>query len=377
VDIFISVLFIADIIYVRAYGHLITFHMVLARNVLNGLWDIIFSLTRWSDFLFLSDIPLLLLISSKTEWKNASRRILLFFTSFVLSAAVLCLRFIQLQESKAISDFKMHTLWMSPIGNHMYDIYSFIYESTDPLSEKETTEVDTWLENNRKFSGPSADFAALEGMSRGKNLIIIQFESLESFLIGRSFYGQEITPNINKLLGSSIYFRNIVEQVMDGNSSDAEFMFNTSLYPIRRGSTFISFGDKEYPSLQKLLKDMEYTTIAIHGDDREYWNRDEAFPALGFDRYIDETDFIDKTAIGMGISDCSLFKQTALEIEDLREPFSIFVITLTSHGPFNIGENKYLDLPLKDVSSDYLQSIHYTDKMFGEFYEWLSAKGYL
>src|SRR3712207_8394892 len=39
-----------------------------------------------------------------------------------------------------------------------------------------------------------------KGIFKGKNLITIQIESLENFVIGKSIDGEEITPNLNKLL---------------------------------------------------------------------------------------------------------------------------------------------------------------------------------
>lgn len=197
-------------------------------------------------------------------------------------------------------------------------------------------------------------------------------------MIGKSYYGQEITPNINKLLNNSIYFSNIVEQVRDGNSSDAELLYNASVLPLKGGSAFLRFGENKYITLPKLLHNKGYVSIAIHGDDKEFWNRDYVFPAFGFDEYIDEQKFDDKSLAGMGISDKSLFNQTIKEIKKLKEPYNIFVITLTSHMPFILDkEDQFLNLPDNDISSQYLQSIHYTDKVFGEFYDQLDSEGLL
>ena len=69
--------------------------------------------------------------------------------------------------------------------------------------------------------------------SKGKNLIYIQVESLENFVIGQKINGKEITPNLNKLVQSSLYFPNTFEQVNEGTSSDADLMVNTSMLPLR------------------------------------------------------------------------------------------------------------------------------------------------
>lgn len=55
-------------------------------------------------------------------------------------------------------------------------------------------------------------------------------ESFQNFLINLKIDGQEITPNMNKLAASSFYFPRFYQQVGQGNTSDAEFIVNTSFY---------------------------------------------------------------------------------------------------------------------------------------------------
>jgi phosphoglycerol transferase MdoB-like AlkP superfamily enzyme len=288
------------------------------------------------------------------------------------------MQFIKYEDSKTLGNNKLHPLLMSPIGYHMFDIYRFWYEKSEPLDNNDIAMINSWLEENSKYNIPAKNYEYLKGIAKGKNIIAIQFESLENIIINQSYYNSEITPNINKLLKSSIYFNNIYEQVRDGNSSDAELMFNTSIYPLNNGSTFLRFSDNNYNSLPYLLNVYGYTSIAVHGDDKEFWNRDRVFPSLGFDDYVYEENFIYKELEGMGISDESLFLQSFEELKKINDPFYLYIITLTSHMPFNISENnKFLNLPYNDYSCNYLQSIHYTDKVFGEFYKKLDENGYL
>ncbi len=46
------------------------------------------------------------------------------------------------------------------------------------------------------------------GIGKGKNLIVIQVEALQNFVINHYYHGQEITPNLNKLIREqgSLYF---------------------------------------------------------------------------------------------------------------------------------------------------------------------------
>lgn len=378
-DLFTSILFIIDIIYVRAYGHLISIYMMFAKDVTKDLSASIISLVRCTDFLMLIDLPFLFILSLKSKYRErVSNKKILFVFTLIFSIFGICFQFNKLENNKVLGNYRMQALFMSPIGYHMYDLYRFIYDKTDTLSNKDINEINTWLEENEKYQKPDSKYIKLKGLIKGKNIIAIQVESLENILIGQNYYGQEITPNINKLLSSSIYFNNIHEQVKDGNSSDAELLTLTSTYPISSGSAFLRFGGNNYVTLPKLLKEQGYTSIAIHGDEKEFWNRNNVYPALGFEKFVSEENFEDKTSVGMGITDKSLFTQSISEIKKLKNPYNVFLITLTSHMPFDINKDmQYLNIPEDGETSKYLQSIHYTDKVFGDFYNSLKTDGLL
>lgn len=246
-SLFISVLFVVDIIYSRAYGHLISIYMIFAKVVSEDLSASALSLIKWTDFLMFLDLPFLFILAIKSKaGDRVKKRIFLFYFTIVFSAAAICFQFVQLEQRNILGNYNSQLLLMSPIGYHMFDIYRFAYERTYKLNNEDIVAVDDWMEKNAKYQIPKEDYAYLGGSIKGKNIIAIQIESLENIVVGLTNNGQEITPNINKLLGSSIYFKHIHEQVRDGNSSDAELLFNTSLYPISNGSSFLRFGENTY-----------------------------------------------------------------------------------------------------------------------------------
>src|SRR5690606_30493531 len=125
----------------------------------------------------------------------------------------------------------------------------------------------------------------------GKNLIVIQMESLQNFVLDLEIDGVEITPNMNKLLTESYYFNNFYQQVGQGNTSDAEYVVNTSLYIPERGAATQMYANKQLPSLPKLLKQENYTSATFHTNVVEFWNRAELYSSLGFDHYYDAQYF--------------------------------------------------------------------------------------
>ncbi|WP_415338305.1 sulfatase-like hydrolase/transferase, partial [Clostridium perfringens] len=140
------------------------------------------------------------------------------------------------------------------VGYHEYDLTSYILKKDKKLSTEEKVEINKWFEENKETL-PDNKY---KGLGKGKNLIIIQWESLENFAINYKVDGQEITPNMNKLLSNSLYFDNIYEQNKNGTTSDAELMANTSLLPISESAYFIQYPWKKQNTLQRLLEKHGY-----------------------------------------------------------------------------------------------------------------------
>ncbi|NMR95768.1 LTA synthase family protein, partial [Vibrio parahaemolyticus] len=69
------------------------------------------------------------------------------------------------------------------------------------------------------------------GIGAGKNLIVIQVEALQNFVLFEEINGFEITPNLNKLVKDSgtLYYDNFFQLVGKGNTSDAEVAILNSL----------------------------------------------------------------------------------------------------------------------------------------------------
>ena len=236
----------------------------------------------------------------------------------------------------------------------------------------------------------------------GKNIIAIHAESMQNFVIGLEFNGVEVTPNLNKLAATGIYFDNFYSQVSVGTSSDAEFTLNTSLMPANIGTAFGNYFDKEYVTIPKLLKEKGYYTFAMHGNNADYWNRRVMHKNLGYDRLYAKADFEIDEVIGLGLSDVSFFKQAVQKLKVIKEENDKFYgtfIMLTNHTPFS-ETDKYgeFDVSLKETVlnpetgvleeivylymegtklGNYFKSVHYADYALGVFLEELEKNDLL
>ena len=227
---------------------------------------------------------------------------------------------------------------------------------------------------------------------KGKNIIGIHAESIQSFVIGLKINGVEVTPNLNKLANGGLYFDNFYSQVSVGTSSDTEFTLATSLMPSNTGTAFGNYFDKTYIAMPQLLKDDGYYTFAMHGNNADYWNRRVMHKTLGYDYFYAKADFdIDET-IGLGLSDSSFFRQSVEKLKKITAEHDKYYgtfIMLTNHTPFSevdkYGEfdvGKTVDKVKYQYMEDtklgnYLKSVHYADKCLGEFFKALEENGML
>ena len=231
----------------------------------------------------------------------------------------------------------------------------------------------------------------------GKNLIVIHAESLQTLAMKQEFNGKEVTPNLNKLAREGIFFSNFYSQVGVGTSSDAEFTFSTSMMPSSNGTVFVNYYDREYVTIQKLLKEKSYYVFSMHGNTGSFWNRDVMHKNMGYDVFFDKDHYVIDETIGLGLSDKSFFKQSTEIIKNIKDsydgPFYANLITLTNHTPFSdvdlldeldttlkvnidgqIVERDYID---GTVLGNYFRSVHYEDAAIGEFILELDEAGLL
>ena len=241
----------------------------------------------------------------------------------------------------------------------------------------------------------------------GYNVIVIHLESMMQFLIGLEINGQEVTPNMNKLARESMYFDNFYSQVSVGTSSDAEFTLNTSLLPAQSGTVAVSYYNRNYVSLEKLLKEKGYYTFSMHGNKATMWNRANLHESLGYERFYSQDDYDIDEVIGLGLSDKSFFRQSEVKLGEIKEMvdssekynnYMGTILMLSNHTPFEDpyyleGENAFdvryhtgkFDDDGNEIVYDYLleedvetigryiRSAHYADEALGEFMEYVNT----
>ncbi|GIO68636.1 hypothetical protein J21TS3_34570 [Paenibacillus cookii] len=380
VNIILTGVFFAVIMYFKYYGVIVNYHALAQVNQVTEVKSSVFSLMDPYYLLVFADIIVLLVLLLKSrkvkEWRISIKRKPK--KSVVSVVFILCLvvcLFNILPNRASMNEIKK-AQQMGILNYEAYTIFSQKKEPLIPLENIHQADID-------KLKGITVpDHPKYFGNAKGKNLIIIQLESFQNFLIGLKIDGKEITPNMNKLAKEQLYFSNFNQQVGQGNTSDAEFVVNTSFYIPPDGAATQRYVDKKLPSLPRLLEQNGYNTLTLHTNKVHFWNREELYSSLGFQHYYDQSYFGEDDLVFFGASDEVLYAKTAKKLQELdREdkPFYAQIISMSAHHPFTIPARKYkMELPERYQGTfvgDYIRAQNYADYALGLFIEDLKQKG--
>ncbi|MGB9821122.1 MAG: LTA synthase family protein [Pseudothermotoga sp.] len=362
----LSIALFADFLYFQNFGTLPSVKQLVLLPQVGKLGANIKYFTNFFSVLFIADlIPLGIFdrkryLSIKGSIPQTPR--------WAFATIVLCGIF-------AISPLVAERLKPSQVFNrygflayHVYDVANLFTKSKQEVTS--SVQVSPQQTPKRKYWGV--------GINR--NVIVIQLESFQNFLIDLKYNDQEITPNLNMLAHrDSIYFTNYYQQTGAGNTADAEFVSLVSLHAIGDEIAYEKYDDIEFYALPRILKDHGFHTIAMHGNVGWFWNREKIYPHLGFEEFISLEKLNQDIIFGMGLNDLSFFEQAVDILKSRPKPFFSFLVTISSHTPFLIPDQfKSLNLLAEHqdtIFGNYLQAVHYADYALGRFIEKLKDEG--
>lgn len=219
---------------------------------------------------------------------------------------------------------------------------------------------------------PESNFSVHIPPEKQRNIIAIQVESLDKHVIHHTVNDKLVMPFLHRLTQKSIYFSNVFAQHTSvGGTSDAEFCVLTSQYPLGHKGTFFTVGLEQLPSIPAILNRNGFATLAFHGNSGSYFNRKRGLIGLGFQRTFFKDDFtITNPDKWYALKDKDFLHQVQQILSDTGYPYFAFILTLTSHTPFNlIDEKDYVsDFDAEEpVVKNYLNSMAYVDSALEEF----------
>lgn len=382
VDLLVSAVYIAVTIFYKYFGVIPTYHALKQVGQVSEVKGSVFSLMHASFLFLFTDIGLFLIaiLASRAfrKWgkaRSVRERGVFVSITLILSFA---LSFAGIWFNKDIINELRQAEVMDILNYQVYATVASVQDvSIDP---KEVTQDS--IDQIKLVQTPGLADPQYWAQAKGKNVIIIQMEAFQNFLIDMKLDGQEVTPNMNKLVRDSYYFPNFFQQVGQGNTSDSEFVVNTSFYVPKYDAATMVYANKQLPSMPKTFAANGYQTATFHTNDVLFWNRNNLYKALGWQKYYDDDFFGESDIVAFGSSDEVLYDKTAdelLKMQQSGKPFYTQILSMSGHHPFNLPKQKYnITLPERfenTLVGNYIRAENYADKALGQFVDKLKKNG--
>ena len=187
------------------------------------------------------------------------------------------------------------------------------------------------------------------GKYKDNNLIIVQLEGLDSWLINKND-----TPTLYNMMKNSINFTNHYSYYNGGGSTfNSEFAVNTGfITPLSYTQNAYTFNKNSFPySLAHLFKEQGYAVNAFHMNTKEYYSRGTNYKNWGYDNYyglVDQNTYKDNSYY---LDRELILNEEFKEKMFGSEKFVDYIITYTNHMPFSPEKGNckmLLDLDSKD-----------------------------
>lgn len=376
-----SVIMIANTLFYKFYDDIMTLPILLQMDNTGGLGSSVMNLIDFKVLFLVMNLPILMIANRRL--KDSTKGTPHFYKKYFISMIGAYLLTFGLSYLSGLPMFNVpynREVMIKTLGIYQYGLYDIYLSLTTPIDyalaeNNEFIEVSNYVKSNQ--INPNSE---LFGVAKDQNIIVISLESLQEFAINLEVNGEEVTPFLNQFIQECYYFDNFYQQTSQGKTSDAEFITENSLYAADRGSAFYAKSQNQYESLASIFKGQGYYTAVFHANEKEFWNRETMYEALGFDHFFDESAFLvnEENSFGWGLTDEAFFEQTLDYLKGLPQPFYAKLLTLTNHYPFEIPEQYQYISPGEtnnEIVNHYITTVRYLDEALKSFITNLKESG--
>ena len=388
VGIFGSLILLADVVYYRFFGDVLSTPALLAVHQTGHVFGSVGSLVTPGLLWLVADWPfacwLAARVSSDPSLSPAPRARAIAaaaaLVTIVVAGAALSAPHVfastpldQMFRARAVVE------QLGPFGYHAYDVWNYARTTwlRPPATDAQVQDAFAWFIERAPLRAAGSTF----GAARGRSLIVVQVESLQNFAVDFRVGGQEVMPHLRRWTRDSLRFTNVTDETSEGRTSDAEFATMTSLLPLDHGAVAFRFPANHYASLPRVLSEHGYATLSAVPFEPGFWNRQVMHPAYGFEHSLFEPDFTLTEQIGWGLNDRDFLQQMVPRLESLERPFAAWLITLSLHHPFENFPvaHKVLRLGALEGTSfgNYLHTMRFFDQALEDFRAALGRDGLL
>lgn len=193
------------------------------------------------------------------------------------------------------------------------------------------------------------------------NILIIILEGYGSYYLNDPD-GNDVSPNIKRLIKESIYFDNVYANSFRTDRGLVSALSGHVSYPTT-SIMKIPAKSQNLPGIAHTLQNAGYSTEFLYGGDINFTNMKSYFTSTGYSHLIADTDFElqERNSSSWGAHDQYTFKKLMelIKAKPTDKPWHIGFLTLSSHEPFEV--------PYQRLKDKKLNSFAYTDHCLGTF----------
>ena len=385
----ITIIIYADFLYYTYSTNFLSFYQIdnikYSKEIASGLGYII---NIKSFFMFFIDNVIIAFLSviankrlEKTYYNNKILKAIVIIIILILNIVVV---------KRKINDIYISKGYNKSLIVQDASIYYYHYEDAKDyifsllIKEKiDEEKLENIYNENIKEKPKQTDYT---GIAENYNVIIVQLESLNEYVIGKKVNGKEITPNLNKFFNENIYCNNMYNQGL-GTTADSEFEMENSMYPLENGYVFQKYYNNAWVDIYTTLRENNYYTSFMHPNTSTFWNREEVYKTgYQIDEYNDINSFPNIERAGEFYSDEGFFKEAVKIMDAYESKFCTTLVSVTTHIPFYLTGVSNLEEKLSIAKDDFLKykdetfknyliSCNFVDYAFGKFLEGLEETG--
>ncbi len=258
---------------------------------------------------------------------------------YALLAALWLVAFYKYDVKLAFADIDDDIFWWSLEGSYQDFGYatstailvkSMIFEKPEGYSTEAAAEIG----EEASYTGePIAETVP-------ENLIVIMNESLSDPRVIRDFTTNEEFFPFLKSLDENTIKGELYVQVFGGGTSNTEYEVLTG-----HSMSFLPYVISAYQAYVKpaeygmasTLKAQGYTTVAMHPNSSENWNRKTVYQDMGFDEFISLSGYGDAEKLRNYVSDQGDYDRLIARYEEKEagEKLFVFNVTMQNHGGYD------------------------------------------
>ena len=391
----LSCIAFADMLHMRIFGNVIP---IASSGSATLLWDVRHSIASlvekrdWWIALYLFSAIVVLVVWRVKQIEGGRMMRALLIATWAIPVLPLGLSFVP-RIKEDVATF-LDSKWAKEVLNREDQVWNAGFFEAHVREIALTTKH--WIEHKRPTSAELEQVRAYYkeehaehytddrpsfGQYKGKNVLVVQIEAFEEWLIGANVGGQEITPFLNRLRDHATYYPHMFNLVASSSTADCEYLFLNSNHPLPDGAVAFRRENNHFVTVATTLRDNGYSTLSMHAYRRGMWNRAVLHPRYGFTHSMFGEELPENPVIGWGLDDHVFLPEVAKAMKKENKPWFIYAITLSSHHPYNsipYNARRMRLGPLEgSMVGEYIHSAAFVDDALAKFFAQLGAEGLL